>query len=676
MTEKPALDPELHEDDTVVSVWKRRMILVLLIILVVAVSAPAFSGCGGALASKKTAATFEIAGRTIDVTDEDLGKFMRDFTAMKRATAMSPNQRAPLPEGEEGVKTALSLMMLDAAAKAQSIDVPDALLAERIHAMPMFQVGGKFDESRYRGYLAEFGLNHESFSAAMRMEMRVAEYYGIYGTALEMLPSDEAYDAWRKRNVKVTALYVASPYAVQRAKFADQHPSEEEVTAIEHLPEVQKILAKPPSKTVSVAYCKVADMSDEQFAAAKKFAADADLFSEDSPLEDEAKKIFHFAKDTVFTKDHWVALYHPEYAAAKAAADKVHDAWAALPKEEREKQKEPSSPPDPAQTYSAEERAQYLLWQDRATKEALARELVRKFAADADRATKSFDDFAADYAKYGVKVVRNPEPLPDKELVEKFPDPVARDSEFGQVALNEFRALPEGQLFKRKYHDQPVPTTQLADRMNDRGFMTMCLEQCDPARKYTVAEKPAEILEFWRKHKIAESAKAVLTDVKKTAEAAGPDAQKVADAAREAAGKAGLAVETIRRFNRKTETPKPPTAAPGQKLPPDLEATARALALRNRVQQAYTQLSALEPGKFLDVIVDEKDETALLVLVVEKQDPAPVEMLDDELRAERYGAMMQAQSKMNELAGFDALAKRFDLKRFDEKKSEAKPKSP
>jgi hypothetical protein len=671
MTEKPVIDLEHHEDDTVVSVWKNRMILVLLIILVVAVSAPAFSGCGGALASKKTAATFEVAGKSHDVSDEDLSNFVVRFNAMERLLNPDPRQSRGLAEGEEGLKQALSMMMLDEAAKAEGVAVPDTLVATTIAGIPMFQVAGKFDEGRYRSALSEYGrgiLTHETFSGLLRMQLRVMEYQQIYASAFEILPSDEAYDAWRKRNAKLTVAYVTSSFEALRAKFADAHPTEDDYAAMKKLSDVQRLLAKPPSKVIEVAYVKAADMTAEQYAAAKKELEKAEVFTEDSPLSDEAKKLFHFDRDTVFTKDRWVAVFHPEYPEAHRLAQKAREEWAALPKEEREKRKEPPMPEDPAASYPTEERGQFILWSERAEKEVLARELVRKFCTDAQKAGKSFAEFAPEFAKFGLKTAKNPEPLPDKEMIEKFPDPVARNSEFDQVAFGRFRAPPAGQVFKPVYHGEPVPTTRLTDKMEDRGFMVMRLESCDPERQYDVSEKVNELLEYWRKYKTAEGAKLGLEEVRKKAEAAGPDAPKIAEAMIKAAADAGLPSDTLNRFNKKTESPKPPIAAPGQTLAPDVAAIARGVAVRNRVQQSYQALSALAPGKFLDVIVDEKLEAGLLVLLVEKQDPAPLEMQDAELRQERMGLFQQGRQKMSELVGYDALAKRFDLRRFIEEK--------
>src|SRR6185295_6159414 len=326
-------------------------------------------------------------------------------------------------------------------------------------------------------------------------------YQNIYGAAFEVAPSDEAYDAWKKRNVKLTVDYVALSFEKERAKYAAENPTEEDLKAIEKLPFVQQILDKPPSKVIETSYVKASDMTNEQYAAAKAFLEAAEVFTEDNPLVDEAKKLFHFDRETAFAKDRWVKAFHPEYAAAKEAWQKEHDAWAALPKEEKEKKPEPKAPDDPAATFPTEERGQFLLWRERAEKEVIAREIVRKLATDAERASKSLADAGADYGKFGVKVVKNAEPLADKDLVSKYPDPVARDSEWDQVALHEFRPLPEGQVFKPKYHVAPVPTTRLHDRMEDRGFMTMRLESCEPQRKYEIHEKVNDLLDFWRKYK-------------------------------------------------------------------------------------------------------------------------------------------------------------------------------
>jgi hypothetical protein len=681
MTHKPVLDIEVHEGDTAVSVWKRRAILALLIILVVAISAPVFSGCGGALARKKVVATYEVAGRTHDVTDEELGGFMTRFNAMERLLSPDPRQSRGLADGEEGQKQALTMLVFDAAAKAEGVDVPDTIVSSTIQNIPLFQVAGAFDGGRYRSVLSEYGrgiLTPESFEDTLRMQFRVMEYQQIYGAAFEILPGDEAYEAWRKRNIKLTAAYVTSSFEAQRAKFADAHPTPEDYEAMKKLPAVQAILARPPAKTIEVAYVKASDMTADQFEAAKKFCTDAEIFTDDSPLVDEAKKLFHFDRELVFTKDRWVSLFHPEYAEEKKTAQKAHDEWAALPKEEQEKRKEPLLPADPGASYPAEERAQFLLWMERTEKEVLAREIVRKFGADAQRAGKSFAELAPQFAKYGLKTAKNPEPLPDKELIEKFPDPVARNSEFDQVAFGRFRPVPEGQVFKPVYNvEPPVPTTRLPEKMEDRGFMVMRLESCDPARQYDVSEKVNEVLEFWRKYKTAEGAKLALEEVRKKAEAAGPDAAKVAEAMTKAAAEAGLPSDTLNRFNRKTESPKPPTAAPGQALSPELAAVARNVAVKNRVQQSYQPLSQLAPGKFLDVIVDEKIEAAVLVLLVDKQDPAPLEMQEAELRQERIALYSQGRQKMNDLVGFDALAKRFDIRLFlDDKKNknaEVKP---
>jgi hypothetical protein len=61
------------------------------------------------------------------------------------------------------------------------------------------------------------------------------------------------------------------------------------------------------------------------------------------------------------------------------------------------------------------------------------------------------------------------------------------------------------------------------------------------------------------------------------------------------------------------------------------------------------------------------------VLLVDKQDPAPLEMQDAELRQERIALFRQGSQKMGDLVGYDALAKRFNLKRFIDEKKHKEP---
>lgn len=668
MTEKPALDPELHEDDTLTSVWKRRMVLVLLIVLVVAVAAPTFGGCSGFFSTKKTAATFEVAGRTISVDDEQLGQFTLRYMSAMRMLGIDP----AVGEGEDVSKGILRRMMLDALAKAEGVHVPDSQVTEIIRSRPQFQVGGKFDEGRYRAEMSNFsrgGLNHHYVSEMLRVRIRSDEYEQLGATAYQVIPGGEAYDAWKKRSVKLTVDYVAVPYEAQRERIASIQPSEDDLQKIAGLPAVKALLAVPPRKTIEVAILKVEEMDAERFAAAKKFAEDAEIFSEERPLEAEAFVQFHGDRDYVFTKEHWGRLKDPEYPAKRRKYDEDHLAWEKQPKESRGE--EPKEPADPKAGYPEEERAQFPLWRERVEKEILARHIVKDLVTKAEREGKALSEVAADYARFGVRVVKNAEPLSDTEIVEKFPDPVARDSEFDQVAIVGFRAPAEGAVFKRQYHSQPVPTTRLADRIGDRGYMVASLESCDAARQYTLAERAEQVVDFWHKHQVVEAAKSVAEEIRKKAEAAQPDAAKVAEALRAAAAEAKLEVQTLRRFNRSTESPRVPVAAAGETLSPEVQAIARRIALRNRVQQDYQLLSGLDVGKVRDpVLVDEKLEAAFVVVVTEKYEPRPVEMRDEELRSDRYGLAIQAKSKIDQVFAYEELAKTLNLKRFDEK---AKP---
>jgi hypothetical protein len=681
MTEKPALDPELHEDDTVVSVWRRRLVLFLLIVLVVALSAPLFSGCEGALRTKKTVATYEVAGRTYEISDEDVGQLLHRWEIFLRVGSQDPRSQQRMPEGEAGLQAAYRIMMLDAAARAEGVAVSERQVDEERWKIPAFQTAGKYDDARYRAFLSEYsryGISHESFSEMLRQSIRVSTYHQVDASAFSLIPGDEAYAQWKKRNVRLTVEYVPSPYDLQRAKVESTAPTDEQLRSIQNLPEVRPILAVPPRKVVEVAYLKAMQMTPEQFEAAKTFATEAEIFTEEYPLETAAFRAFHHDRDTIYTKERWAKLTDPDYPRRRREYEEQKTAWDKLSKEEQEKQKAPEEPKDPVAAYPTEGKAAELeqftdFWKDRVVRETLAKGLVEKLGADAEREGKAFADYAERYARFGVRVVRNTTPLTDAELAAQFPDDVARDSEFEQVAGVEFKPPTEGQEFKPKYHVRPaVPTTRVAEKIEDRGWMVLRLDSCDPARIHAIEEKRAEVSEVWKKHQVAEAAKAVLEEIRKKAEAANPDAakpevEKTVAALRAAAAEAGLEARTLRRFSRTTEAPKPPVAPPGEKLSPELQAVARRVQVRNRVQKQYQALSTLSVGKFADVVVDAASEAAILVFLVEKHEPGPLEMQDDEFRNERMTLARQAMEKSEELTGYDALAKRYSLKRYDEK---------
>ena len=667
--EPEMLDPDSHEGDTVTSVWKRRMILVLLIILVVAVAAPTFGGCSGFFSTKKIVASYEVAGTTYDVTEDDLMRTRSHFDSTMRLLGFSRG----LPEGDEGINETLRRMMLAAAARSEGVHVPDSQIADLIESRPQFQVAGKFDDGRYRAALSNFsrgGLTHEFLCEILRMVMLGETYEQLGAVTYEVVPGDGAYESWKKRSVKLSVEFVASPYEAQRAKIEAMQPSIEELDKIAALPAVRSILAVPPRKTIEVAYLKVEQMTDEQFAAAKKFAEEAELFSDDRPLEAEAFVIFHNDRESIYTKEHWGQLEDPDYPSRRRAFEEEHAKWEKLPKEGRPA--EPQAPKDPTAAYPAEERAQAPLWRDRTEKEVLCQRIVTHLATRAEREVKPLAEVGAEYARFGVRVVKNPEPLADDAIVEKFPDPVARDSEFDQVARVIFRAPAEGAVFKPQYQTQAVPTTKLSEKIHDRGWMVMRLESCDPARQYQVGERREAVLEFWRKYQVAEAAKTLAEDIRKKAESAGPDVAKVVESMQKSAAEAGLVAQSIRRFNRTTDAPKAPVAAAGQTLAPDIQAAARRILERNRVQLDYQALSSLEVGKVRDpVLVDDKTEAVYVIAITEKHEPLPVEMRDADLRQEEFGEAQKARNRFETLFGYDTLAKRYNLRRFDDKTSKA-----
>jgi hypothetical protein len=669
--ESEMLDPESHAGDTVASVWKRRMILVLLIILVVAVAAPTFGGCSGFFTMKKVVASYEVAGKSFDVTEDELSRTRSFMDAMMR---LMSGGRSGMPEGEASTNETLRVMMLAAAARAEGVRVPDSQVSDLIERNPLFQVAGKFDDGKYRSVLANYsrsGLTHEFLCEVIRTELLADTYQRLGAVTYELVPGDRAYDAWKKKSLKLSVEFVASPYAAQRARVEAMQPSIEDLDKIASLPAVRTILAVPPRKTIEVAYMKVEQITDDQFAAAKKFAVDAELFSEERPLDAEAWVLFHDDRETIFTKEHWGQLKDPDFKKRHGDWEADHAKWEKEPKEGR--RPEPAEPKDPAADYPADEPGQEKLWTDRTEREVLCKRIVGHLAARAEREGKSLAEVGAEYARYGVRVVKNPEPLTDADIVDKFPDPVARDSEFDQVARVAFKVPAEGAVFKPQYQTQPVPTTRLSEKLHDRGYMAMRLESCDPAQQYKVGERREAVVEYWRKYMVAESAKAAAEEIQKKAQAASPDPAKVVDAMQKAAAEAGLEAQSIRRFNRTTESPKPPVAPAGEKLAPDVEAAARRIVERNRVQQDYQALSSVEVGKLRDpVLVDEKTEAAYVVAVVERHEPLPVEMRDSDLSQEEFMESQRAQMKFGQLFSYDAVAKRYNLRRFEEAKKGAK----
>jgi hypothetical protein len=659
MSERPALDPELHEDDTVTSVWKRRMVLILLILLVVAIAAPTFGGCSGSLSGKSKVATFVVDGKTHTVYDDELGRFTSRFV---QTVGLLQGQR--LPDGDEITKLAMLHMMLDACAKSAGVHVPDDRVVAEIERHEQFKVGGKFDKRRFRDALGESSsLSEEAVVETVRMLLRVDEYRSLARVAAELAPGDAAYEAWKKVNVRISVLYVASPYEVQKAKFDAIEPTAEDLAKIAGLPAVKALLAVPQRKTIEVAYLKANELTPERFAAAKKFAEDAEIYTEEHPLQSDAFILFHENRDYVFTKANWIRLQSPDYEEKKKQWQKQKEEWEKQPADTRGEA--PPEPKDPGSEYP-EPLKQYPLWKERAEREALARAIIGHLGKTAERDGKTLTDAGAEYARFGVKVVKNPEPLADSEIVEKFPDPVAKNSEFDQVAITEFKAPVEGAQFKPRYHGKPLSTTRQAENIDDRGYMVLRFDGCEDARQFTIEERRRPVVDFWRTYQTSEGARAAAEEVRKKAEAAGPEVEKMAAAMTQAAADAGLAAETIVRFNRSTDTPKPPVAEEGKTLSPELAALAKTRTMRNRVQADYQLLSGLAVGKLRDpVLIDEKAGAAFAVLVTEKVEPKPVEMSDDDLRRERLTVASQIFQKSYDAFDYDAVAKRLSLQRFD-----------
>src|SRR5262249_16612564 len=152
-------------------------------------------------------------------------------------------------------------------------------------------------------------------------QMRINEYVQLYGAAFDFVPSDEAYENWKKHNVKISVLYVAAPFEAQRAKVDAMQPTAEDLRGVQDLPDHKALLKIPAKKTVEIAYVRVEDMTPAEFEAAKAFAEKAELFVEEQPLDKAAFVLFYGKREHVFTKANWGRLVDPDFAQKKAKWD-------------------------------------------------------------------------------------------------------------------------------------------------------------------------------------------------------------------------------------------------------------------------------------------------------------------------------------------------------------------
>jgi hypothetical protein len=641
MEQKP-LDLEVHEGETKLDVWKRRVLFLLLIVLCVAFAAPTFGSCSGALGSggSNVWGSFTVAGRRFVVREADFRRAHARYAAFAR---LYPGAAARLfPEIERkagfGDDEIWAQLILDEAAKAGGVHVSDAEVQEALESHPQFQTAGHFDRDKYSAEMRQMhryqGVDHAEFTSALRSILRTERWRSVWASAYSVPQSRETWQEWSKRNVKLTVDYVVQPYAPLAAKVASLPVTDEELKRIKILPKAVELLTLPARRGYEAAFVRTREVTDAQREAMTKLAADAGLLPKDESLQMVAWRQFYSnSKTGPYTRTAWIALHKPEYEAKLAEWQKLPE-----PRPEGSKPKEPGAdwPEKPADEFGT-------YWRPFVEADVLGAATLRHMAGRAERESKSFADLAADFAQYGVRVVKTAEPLADADLPEKFPEGLGKDSELEGTVRAALRAPEAGTAFVPKVVTEPFLACRINERIRDRGWMIVRCSSYEAPRERDINEVRKELENIFREHRATELAGDLLRNVRTQVEAVQGDVAAKEAALRKLAGEAGLEVRTIRRFNALTERPTPPPAGGDAAA----EAAAAQIRQRVRVQDEYPFLSKLDAGKFRDpVILDDRAGGAFLMLVVEKQEPGPLEIDEATLQSERIGRMYMARESM------------------------------
>jgi hypothetical protein len=277
-------------------------------------------------------------------------------------------------------------------------------------------------------------------------------------------------------------------------------------------------------------------------------------------------------------------------------------------------------------------------------------------ALRAERESKSFADLAPEYARFGVRVAATPEPLTEADLGEKFPEGLGKDTELVSLIRAKFPLPAAGAAFVPKVYPDPIPTTRVNERLNDRGSFIVRWNAVEPPKQKDVADVRADMDQAVYARRREDMARDALADLRKKVEA---DPGDRAAALRARAAEAGLEVQTLRRFNQYSWSPAPPEDG----TTPEQKAAADRVRRRVRVQHDWHTLSRTDPGKFRDpILLDQNVGAAFLELVTEKTDPVVQEFGDDALARARSTKSMELGNKLGTMLSFDELAKRYELR--------------
>lgn len=671
--EESPLELEKHKGDTEVSVWKRRLMFVLMIVLCIGFAAPTFGSCGGAFDGRGGAAiaTYRVRGQQRALTQKHLEEVQTSLNFAAQVVggtdAFAWRFRREEPRTEEHFWTHV---MLADMARAEGIHVTDQQITDALVAAG-FETAGKFDRAKYDQFLRGDGrsaVTHDQFTERVREILAVRRMAESWQITAAMVPSKEVFEEWKKSHRKVSADWVVQPFAPFRAKAESDPVTDAELTAIAELPEVRAMRAVPARRGYEAASILLRDATDEQLRAMAAFVAESGMIRAGASLEQLAWQVFSAAKapGDAYSREAWIASKVPAYAAAKKAWDEKKAAWdkehAADPKPFADPE-----PTDPAKEPWPEKASEQFdkHWIARATAEVLVRETLRHLVLRAERESKPLAALAADYAKFGVVFHATTEPIADDRITDDFPGGLGKLSDLQRLVRSQFvlRTSKDGvpEAFSPRVHPEPVCTTAFGTHYDERGFFVVRWTSMEDARLRPVAELKDKVASIIHQRRATEAARGVLDAIRAKAEAAQGAAAR-AEALRAAAAEKGLEVRTLRDMNDLSWRPNAPES-------PETDAEkARAESVRHlhRMMDDYHVLSSTAPGSFRTPIMhDDATGAAYLALVTATSDPAPEEMGDDALQSYRRQKQMMAMIGGLPVFSFEHVSKRCALEITD-----------
>lgn len=649
------LDLEAHELDTTWEVWKRRILFLMLIVLCVTFAAPSFSSCSGVFESRgELAAEFNVGGRRVTVTDMEFGRIQRGLGG---AWVLSGQNRL---EDDDVWR----YILLDALAREEGIHVPaDTLGSILARSFKEVAPDGKLDEALYKELVRTRvqWATHREVTEGFRTLIRVQEYQQRFGGLAALVPTQDAFDAWKKENRKLTVEYVVQPFAPLRDTMPEF--TDEELEDWQRKNPDLDGFRYPPRRVIETAVVHVVEVTAEERAAMEAFAVQSGLIPQGSTVTHLAWDQFFrsYNQGRIYTRSAWLALVRPQWEKDLAAHTQKVQEWEDAGKPEG--QDPGPAPEDPAQAVWPEQPLEVMkqYWEDFVVKEVLGRAILEHMAGRAEREGRSFADLAAEFAPMGVTVLRNEEPLADGQFAAEYPAGVAEGSDFLQVVRQEFQGPTGDKPFAPVVRTEPLLRRNNLVEIRDRGWMVMRLAGFEPARDKPISEAREEVSVALRQFRSEDQAKKGLEELLAEVE----EGTKTFE---EAAAARGLEVKRISGFNLRTKKLPPPTDL----STPEAQAQALDIARRNHVQDSWRYLDAVEEGEFwkignVGVHTVRATDASFLMRVVKKDYPSRNEfMAKEDTRETAINRLrMSAYQDAIGLLSLESLSKRLGLRRFD-----------